>query len=236
MKEYYKILGLNPGAPPEVIKAAFRALMKIHHPDVGGDPEKAKEIEKAYRYLTSAMVKADTVPVQPQRSEQRARGHLVRVCSAKGKYLEVAVLELLPNQVFACPRECSFYRRSCRFKQQLSLVSQDQYALRATTLLVQMRNPENYSQQIDCRNGRSVLVDQLGDFYNCTDICTWLHPPAYKGARVEMFPGTRATIMLWFPQLPAGRYITRFFYKHKVLVRDVHGDWLDEELMEMALA
>ncbi|MDD2283553.1 MAG: DnaJ domain-containing protein, partial [Eubacteriales bacterium] len=32
MKDYYKVLGVSPGAPTEVIRAAYRALMKKHHP------------------------------------------------------------------------------------------------------------------------------------------------------------------------------------------------------------
>ena len=51
MKDYYKVLGVSPGAPAEVIKAAYRALMKIHHPDAGGSTKKAQEIEEAYRNL-----------------------------------------------------------------------------------------------------------------------------------------------------------------------------------------
>jgi DnaJ-class molecular chaperone len=42
------ILGLQAGASTAEIKKAFRALMQIHHPDKGGDPETCKKIMAAY--------------------------------------------------------------------------------------------------------------------------------------------------------------------------------------------
>ena len=100
MKDYYKVLGVAPGAPTEVVKAAYRALMKIHHPDVGGDPQKAKEIEEAFRHLTAQ--------ARPAREGERqnsagppapVRKHSDGVVVA-GKYIEIAVFELSGNRVF----------------------------------------------------------------------------------------------------------------------------------------
>jgi curved DNA-binding protein len=48
----YKILGVEPGASEKDIKAAFKKLAKKHHPDVGGDEAKFKEINAAYSMLT----------------------------------------------------------------------------------------------------------------------------------------------------------------------------------------
>jgi hypothetical protein len=234
MKDYYRVLGVNPGAPPEVIKAAYRALMKKHHPDVGGDPEKAKEIEEAYRNLCFEP-SFSRFPKSSQPQVAAAQGREIVSLSPGDRCLDIQVANLQPNQVFTCPRECSFYRRGCRYKQALSLESNDLYALRGTTLLLHVRNRATFPQQVDCRNGRGVLVDQMGDFYHCHQVCWWQHPPKYKETGVELFPGTRATIQLWFPQLPSGRWPERFVYKHKVLVRDVRGDWMHEELIQLQL-
>lgn len=239
MKDYYKVLGVSPGAPAEVIKAAYRALMKIHHPDAGGSTKKAQEIEEAYRNISSIAPLTGNRPATPfsrSASKDIAPRGTKSLAVVRGKYIEIQIVELLPNQVFSCPRECSFYRRNCRYKQQLSVESRDLFALRATTLVIRLRNAASYAQQVDCRSGRAAIIDQVGDFYHCQNICTWQHPPKYKEAAVEMFPSTQASLMLWFPQLPAGRYATRFVYKHKVMVRDVQGDWLDEELIELDLA
>lgn len=232
IKDYCRVLGVDRDATEAVIKAAYRALMKIHHPDVGGDPEKAKEIEEAYRYLSS----------NPGISQQRAAGQPVVPMSKElapifqeGRNLSLRVSKLLTNQVFACPRECTYYGRLCRYKQTLSVESMDVHALKASTLLLQVSNNAPYSQQFDCRYGRGALVDQVGDFYLCHQICAWQHQPKYKETGVDLFPSTRATVLLWFPQLPPGHWPTRFVYKHKVLVRDIKGDWLDEELIELSV-
>lgn len=48
----FKILELNNGASKEEIKAAFRRLAKIYHPDIpGGNEAKFKEISQAYSEL-----------------------------------------------------------------------------------------------------------------------------------------------------------------------------------------
>lgn len=47
----YDILGVASSATEAEIKKAFIALIKIHHPDRGGDTEKAKKIIAAYQQL-----------------------------------------------------------------------------------------------------------------------------------------------------------------------------------------
>lgn len=47
----YATLWLRPGAPPEVVRAAYRALAQLHHPDVGGDTETMKRVNGAFDAL-----------------------------------------------------------------------------------------------------------------------------------------------------------------------------------------
>lgn len=49
--EHYRVLGVLPSAEWPVIEAVHRKLMSIYHPDVGGDPEKAKAINVAYQKI-----------------------------------------------------------------------------------------------------------------------------------------------------------------------------------------
>lgn len=54
MKDYYKILGVDPEAESEVIVFAYKALVKKYHPDIhkaGNAQERMKEINLAYDVL-----------------------------------------------------------------------------------------------------------------------------------------------------------------------------------------
>ncbi len=56
-RDFYEILGLGRNASDDEIKAAFRKLARLHHPDVSkedGAEEKFKEINEAYGVLSDA--------------------------------------------------------------------------------------------------------------------------------------------------------------------------------------
>jgi hypothetical protein len=50
--EPWATLWLLPGAPLEVVKAAYRALALRHHPDRGGSPEVMQRLNTAYEALS----------------------------------------------------------------------------------------------------------------------------------------------------------------------------------------
>jgi molecular chaperone DnaJ len=58
-KDYYKTLGVAKEASDADMKTAFRSLSKKHHPDVGGDEEKFKEINEAYSVLSDPQKKQE---------------------------------------------------------------------------------------------------------------------------------------------------------------------------------
>ncbi len=47
----YAALWLLPGAPAEVVRAAYRALARLHHPDVGGGTPEMQTINASYKSL-----------------------------------------------------------------------------------------------------------------------------------------------------------------------------------------
>tara|TARA_R110002012_G_scaffold322077_1_gene554665 strand:+ start:3168 stop:4103 length:936 start_codon:yes stop_codon:yes gene_type:complete len=59
MNNYYDILGVREDSTPEEIKKAYRKLSKEHHPDMGGDTEKFKNISEAYGILGDKNKKND---------------------------------------------------------------------------------------------------------------------------------------------------------------------------------
>jgi DnaJ homolog subfamily A member 2 len=52
--KFYKLLEVEKNATQDEIKKAYRKLAVKHHPDKGGDPEKFKEITRAYEVLSDA--------------------------------------------------------------------------------------------------------------------------------------------------------------------------------------
>ncbi len=48
----FQTLYLLPNAPPEVVKAAYKALSRIHHPDLRGSNEKMIQINRAFEIIT----------------------------------------------------------------------------------------------------------------------------------------------------------------------------------------
>jgi hypothetical protein len=55
MPDYYQVLGVPPGTPPNEVHLAYRALARTHHPDVCKDPgahERFCLINKAHETLT----------------------------------------------------------------------------------------------------------------------------------------------------------------------------------------
>jgi len=47
-KEWWEMLGVDKTASKEAIINAFKALAKVHHPDVGGDSNVFKQLRRAY--------------------------------------------------------------------------------------------------------------------------------------------------------------------------------------------
>ena len=51
LKDAYAVLHLQPGAPHHVVKAAYRSLAQVHHPDAGGDTSQMARINAAYAVI-----------------------------------------------------------------------------------------------------------------------------------------------------------------------------------------
>ncbi|MES2821465.1 MAG: DnaJ C-terminal domain-containing protein [Pseudomonadota bacterium] len=61
-KDYYKILGVEPGADDSAIKAAYRKLARKYHPDVSQEANaelRFKDVVEAYEVLKSAEKRAE---------------------------------------------------------------------------------------------------------------------------------------------------------------------------------
>lgn len=62
IKDYYKVLGLEPGADDKAIKTAYRKLARKYHPDVSKEKnaeQRFKEASEAYEVLKTAEKRAE---------------------------------------------------------------------------------------------------------------------------------------------------------------------------------
>ncbi|MEB3271183.1 MAG: J domain-containing protein [Synechococcus sp.] len=77
----YAVLGLSPQASREEIKAAYRALVKRHHPDAGGDDQRILALNAAWEVLRDEQSRrrwdasrrvAGAAPISPEESVRPA--------------------------------------------------------------------------------------------------------------------------------------------------------------------
>lgn len=80
-RNLYRLLFVQPEAPPEVIKASYRALMTTlrAHPDLGGDHERAAQINAAYEVLSDPERRRE----YDRRSRRPLRGMAAGAASAQ---------------------------------------------------------------------------------------------------------------------------------------------------------
>ena len=62
-----RLLGLAPGATDDQIESAFRKAARRHHPDVGGDPAKFRELVDARNFLSTRHWEPETQTAKRQR-------------------------------------------------------------------------------------------------------------------------------------------------------------------------
>jgi hypothetical protein len=62
-----RLLGLAPGSSDDQIESAFRKAARRHHPDVGGDPAKFRELVDARNLLSTRHWEEDTRSVRRRR-------------------------------------------------------------------------------------------------------------------------------------------------------------------------
>lgn len=72
--DYYKLLGVSPGANLTEIKRAYRRLARMHHPDLNAQAqdEQIKRLNEAYEVLSDSRKRA-AYDEQRRQARQRAK-------------------------------------------------------------------------------------------------------------------------------------------------------------------
>lgn len=75
MKDPFAFLGLSTAATPAEVKARWRELCRVHHPDRGGNAVEFHELRQAYQQATAlALAPKACQPCQGTGKVGRARG------------------------------------------------------------------------------------------------------------------------------------------------------------------
>jgi len=113
LDQVYKALDLNSTATKEEIRKAWIKLIKIHHPDLGGDAAKFEQIQQAYEILTDPVklqaVKEGKDAFSVASKTKAARGIVINLFSKVINNRFVADYENLTKKMDA---ECNEMRRS----------------------------------------------------------------------------------------------------------------------------
>lgn len=91
--ELYDLLGVDKEAKPAEIKAAYRRLVKIAHPDAGGDPDEFVKITMAYNTLLDPKLR-EAYDLSGQYGDENALQVQLRVIEHIGTMLEEIILSI----------------------------------------------------------------------------------------------------------------------------------------------
>lgn len=105
--DYYRILEVIPEARPEVIKAAYRALIGINHPDRQGDSQKARVINEAYAVLSDSTKKADYDRLRLKPTPKMIGNYKILDQIAEGGFGITYRAEHTLTGEFVCIKHCS---------------------------------------------------------------------------------------------------------------------------------
>ena len=72
MRDPYEVLQVQPGAEPEVVRAAYRVLARKYHPDLGGDATRMVALNDAWDVLGDPVRRAAYDALRAQQSRPQA--------------------------------------------------------------------------------------------------------------------------------------------------------------------
>ena len=107
MKDYYQVLEVNPKARESVIDAAFHALMKEHHPDVGHSGLVARDLNEAHDVLKDYLKRKDFDQERDPLKTKKIGNYRILDQIAEGGFGRTYRAEHLTLKKLSCIKDCS---------------------------------------------------------------------------------------------------------------------------------
>jgi len=242
MDRPYSVLGVEPGADDDAVRAAYRTLMKDHHPDHGGSTEEFIRIKEAYETIqrddASARDARSGADGRPRRSTDG--GTTTRTGSAS---TGVEVTEHRSATAVSCSCGVGLELRGEYLTLRLvALVEeQDLSELVAAHMLdgtvertVAYLAVENTGDRTVRWRGNQCLRFVGSDGYTYESAGEYCAsepklPPRWKGSDVAVEPGTRMNAVVVAEELPDDVEVSELAYTQNVFARRGAGSGIEDK-------
>lgn len=257
MKNYYQILEVRPNSSIRLIKAQWLLLLQAWHPD------KFKNVQQkaCAQEKTLAINEAYTVLADPKRRAQFDRNYpvvqgtdaLETACGnragysvegeghAKGRYLEVKLVEIQQNKALYCDTDCLWYPRPSRCQNKTNVALNEVYKthLRYTEVILSIRNIFDYELYVSFENS-CFIVDKRGNLYKrkylfCDAFLRNKNRFLHTGEWLK--PYTQASFLLSFPELSDHTAVTEVMFHQNVYKPGFKvGHLMDKEVYNISIS
>jgi replication factor A1 len=144
--------------------------------------------------------------------------------SYKGKFSEISILKVSKNQQYSCPNDCLYYEKyECHYKKPL-MNNPVKDKLICTTVLAEIGSSLSPDVGVLLVRDTNRLLDSKGRSYRgfSSYLCENLHSQAKqklgyisrgKFDCIQIFEGTKETILLPFPEIPEKENIVGIIFE-----------------------
>lgn len=242
MDRPYNVLGVDPGADEEVVRAAYRTMMKKHHPDQGGSTEEFIRIKRAYEAIqqNDASARAARARATDRSRTSTDGGTATRSGAASAG---VDVTEHADATAVSCSCGVGLELRGEYLRLRLvALVDDaDVTKLVASHMLegydertAAFLTVENTSDRTVRWRGNQCLTFIGSDGYMYESAADYRAsetklPPRWKGSDVAVEPGTRMNAVVIAEELPEDVEVEELVYTQNVFARRGAGSGIEDK-------
>lgn len=235
MDDPYATLGVHPDAGEDVIEAAYRTLVKKHHPDSGGDADTFKEIQTAYDQVMS-----DESPAADQATGTQFEDLGETLFGDVGTPVETESVRGTLSSELVIDRDPLTIALTALFRTDISDFVWDhkEAGMETADRFLAVFHIENTSANVEKWSGakRTSFVGTDGHTYEAerANVIAKAHRTSLSSRFATNFkqlePGTKTNGVVVPVQIPSDVDIDRIVYTHKVFEGDRTDGWVKEKV------